>query len=88
MTGNDMSVKKNRLQEELLKEERQSAYIPFGEGERCVYCGYGIIDGEKAVRVSLTGDIIHRKCWNDYAEAYADELCESLCADGDMYDEF
>ena len=46
--------------------------------EKCMYCGYDILEGEEAVKVYSTGDIIHRKCWIDYAEDNIEELCLPL----------
>lgn len=60
-----------REREDLLEEDVES-------GDRCVYCGYPILRGEDKLRVEATGDIIHRKCWNDYAEDNVDELCTPL----------
>ena len=50
--------------------------------EYCDYCGYPIVRGEEKLRVDSTGDIIHRKCWSDYAEDNTDSLCTPLDAYG------
>ncbi|MBP3580323.1 MAG: hypothetical protein J6K12_03630 [Clostridia bacterium] len=32
----------------------------------CAQCGYQLINGDSALRVHETGDIIHKDCWMDY----------------------
>lgn len=45
--------------------------------ERCMYCSYHILPGEEALTVNSTGDLIHARCWIDYADDNVYELCES-----------
>ncbi|MBR5528466.1 MAG: hypothetical protein IKV97_05620 [Clostridia bacterium] len=43
--------------------------------EKCMYCGYEILPGECKAQVNATGDVIHKKCWQDYADDNFYELC-------------
>lgn len=43
--------------------------------EKCMYCGYEILHGESKAQVIATGDVIHKKCWQDYADENFYELC-------------
>lgn len=78
MTGSydDMA----RLDRELYDECRDDCDFDsiFSEKQKCVYCGYEILDDERCLKVNDTGDIIHRKCWNDYADDNVADLCEEL----------
>ena len=82
-TGNKGGIKMNGTlygeydtSEEFYREE--SSFCDEDTCEKCDYCGYPILRGEEKLRVDSTGDIIHRKCWNDYAEDNTDELCTPL----------
>ena len=43
--------------------------------EKCMYCGYEIMPHECKAQVLAPGDIIHEKCWQDYADENFYELC-------------
>ena len=45
---------------------------------RCAQCGYGICGIEDAVEVTATGEVIHKDCWNDYAEDNSEEFIRSM----------
>ena len=42
----------------------------------CAQCGYKFVDGDEALTVKGTSDVIHKGCWMDYSEDNVDELCE------------
>lgn len=44
----------------------------------CAQCGYRFVDGDEALRVRQTGDIIHRDCWMDYTEDNREELSDII----------
>ena len=46
--------------------------------DKCMYCGYDIERGEEKVMVDANGDILHRRCWQEYAEDNFYELCHML----------
>ena len=72
----------DELQKEMLDEKYEGGAFgcddedDYGEKyDKCVYCGYPILPDEERLRVLSTGDAIHRRCWNDYAEDYIGDLC-------------
>lgn len=67
-----------RERENYWRDGEELPYCGEEECEKCDYCGYPILLGEEKLRVDSTGDVIHRKCWNDYAEDNTDELCTPL----------
>ncbi len=75
--------KKNirNIQDELLSELTCRFEDTHEHKEKCIYCSYLILPGETMARVGMTGDIIHKKCWNDYADEYFHELCEIVGED-------
>ena len=42
----------------------------------CAQCGFEICPEDAVLRILSTGDLIHRDCWNDYAEDNADDFTE------------
>ncbi len=42
----------------------------------CAQCGYRIVRGDIALRVHMTGDMIHKECWQYYTEDNLFVLCE------------
>ncbi len=79
MKSKNSYIEKRLSQKELMEEFYNDccAHDEYsGEDcERCMYCGYHILPGEEAVTVNYTGDLIHKKCWNDYADDNISELC-------------
>ncbi len=69
------------IQDELLSEMTCRFEDTHEDCEKCMYCSFPIFPNETMVRVGVTGDIIHKKCWNDYADEYFYELCELLGED-------
>lgn len=64
----------------LFSDEECPATEYFGRSntKSCAYCGYDIGFGEETAKVNCTEDIIHRRCWSDYAEDNFYELCEVI----------
>lgn len=68
--------------EELMRE-REFEYEDDRRYDRpdetiCEYCGRKIRYGQERLLVETTSDVIHRRCWTDYAEENVDELCREL----------
>ena len=65
---------KNKLQiteEELLSEDGIFAArfdTVYDSLEKCCHCGYPILSGEEALELYSNGDIIHKDCWQEYAD--------------------
>ena len=74
------SIKKNKYEEQeenimcedgiFSKKQTES----FENLEKCCHCGFELLPGEEAIEIFDSGDIIHRSCWNEYA----DENCDSF----------
>lgn len=55
----------------------------YDNAEKCCFCGCALLPGEKAIQLYANGDLIHRSCWQEYAEEYTDAFGkEFICEDG------
>ncbi len=70
----DRNYKTNFLFNETTRDD-ESSYSP-SHNEKCMYCGFEIFDTDDVLKVIPTGDIIHKKCWIDYAEDNIYDICE------------
>jgi len=72
-----MNLTKSKLdirEEELLSEDgifAQKYNTTFDNAEKCCQCGYPILEGEEALQLYINGDVIHKECWQEYAEENA-----------------
>ena len=57
-----------------MEVERRNNCCDFsGHATVCAQCGYRFINGEKALWVKDTKDVVHSDCFADYVE---DNICE------------
>lgn len=55
----------------------------YDNAEKCSYCGCAIMPGETGLRLYANGDVIHKQCWQEYADEYTDSFGkEFVCDDG------
>lgn len=40
----------------------------FDNAEKCCHCGFELLPGEEVITLFGSGDIIHKNCWNEYAD--------------------
>ena len=71
-------MSKNKLEiteEELLSDDGIFAVrhgTVYDNAEKCCQCGFAILSGESALQIYANGDVIHKECWQDYADENAD----------------
>ena len=46
----------------------------FDHAECCASCGFELLSGEEAMEVGDTGELIHKSCWNEYADENAERF--------------
>lgn len=51
--------------------------------EKCCLCGYEIKPGEKAMEIHCNGDLIHKECWQEYAEDNIESFGKEFTFDDD-----
>ena len=72
MIQNMTKKNENKLDEyEILSEDGIFAVkhsTVFDNAEKCCQCGYAILPGEEALQIYVNGDVIHKECWQDYAD--------------------
>ncbi len=86
MTKNKLEI----TEEELLSDDGIFAAkynTMYDNAEKCCYCGCAIMPGEKALQLYANGDVLHRQCWQEYADEYTESFGkEFVCDDGTMSD--
>ena len=70
-----LAVEKEILDEEGVYTTPDIFEDAHRENEKCMYCGYDIVLDNDGLRVLVTGDVIHKDCWRDYAEDNKYDLC-------------
>ncbi len=81
MTKNKLEI----TEEELLSDDGIFAVkysTIYDNVEKCCFCGCPIMPGEAAMQMYANGDVIHRQCWLEYAEEYAENFGKEF-----MYDD-
>lgn len=85
-----IKTKYEKQEEELLSDDgifavKKSTY--FDCCDKCCQCGFELLPGEDAVEIYATGDVIHKGCWNEYADENADIFGKSFksCVQEDCY---
>ncbi len=59
----------------------------YDDAEKCCFCGCAIMPGEKAIQLYANGDVLHRQCWQEYAEEYTEAFGkEFTCNDREISD--
>ena len=85
MTKNKLEI----TEEEILSDDGIFAAkfeTVYDNAEKCCQCGYPINPGETAFQLYANGDVIHKECWQEYADENAgafgrDFIC---CSDGNF----
>ncbi len=57
------------LSEDGIFSAKKSTYLD--NAEKCCHCGFELLPGEEAVEIFINGDVIHKSCWNEYADENA-----------------
>ena len=55
----------------------------YDNAEKCCQCGFAIMPGEDAVQIYVNGDVIHKQCWQDYADENAGAFGKDFVCDDD-----
>ncbi len=86
-----MIKNKYEEQEEMLLSEdgilsvKHRDYID--NAEKCCQCGFELLPGEQAMEIHISGDLIHKSCWCEYADENPDIFGKSFVF-SDGADEF
>lgn len=56
----------------------------YDNAEKCCLCGCAIMPGETALQLYANGDIIHKQCWQEYADEYTDAFGKEFVYNDDM----
>ncbi len=66
-----MAKKYEEQEEEFLSEDGiffKKGREHFDNAEKCCHCGFELLPGEEAIVLFSTGDVLHKNCWNEYAD--------------------
>lgn len=68
-------------EDELFLREDGIKLCACSSDEKCVHCGFPILPGEEVLELLDNCDIIHRQCWEEFAEENLDLFARSYVMD-------
>ena len=85
MTKNKLEI----TEEEILSDD--GIFAPkyttmYDNAEKCCFCGCAMLPGEVAMQLFSNGDVLHRSCWQEYADEYAETFGKEFEYEDDITD--